>query len=136
MMNYLKKYSTLAIILLPVILLILMRSSPLLGITFGIIYILFGVIVLSYSIYKRHKKSYLQSKISRSIFFRNNLIEIIGVLLALILAAPIGKYLAMIGTQHINNEILLLLVGLVIGLLAGAVTGALVKGVSNRMVRN
>ena len=136
MMNYLKKYSTLATILLPVVLLILMRSSPLLGITFGIIYFLFGIIVISYSIYKRHKRSYLQSKISRSIFFRNNLVEIIGVLLALILAAPIRKYLAMIGTQHIKNEILLLLVGLVIGLLAGGAIGILVKGASNRMLRN
>ena len=135
-MNYLKKYSTLAIILLPVVLLILMRSSPLLGITFGIIYFLFGIIVISYSRYKSYKKSYLQSKISRSIFFRNNLVEIIGVLLALILAACIGRYLALIGTRQIDHEMTRLLAGLVIGLLAGAVTGALIKGVSNRMVRN
>jgi hypothetical protein len=136
MINYLKKNSTLAIIFLPVALLILMMLYPLFGIAFGIIYFLFVVIVISYSLCKTDRESYLQGKISRAIFFRNSLIEIIGIFLALILAALIGKYLAVLGTQQIDHEIVRLIAGLVIGLLAGAVIGALVKGVSNRMVRN
>jgi hypothetical protein len=136
MMNYLKKYSTLAIIFLPIILFILMVLYPFLSVALGIICFLFGVIVISYSICKTNRESYLQGKISRLIFFRNSLIEIIGFLLALILAALIGKYLAVLGTRQIDHENARLLAGLVIGLLAGAVIGALVKGVSNRMVRN
>ena len=135
-MNYLKKYSTLALIFLPVVLLILMMLYPLPGIAFGIVYFLFGVIVISYSICKTDRESYLQGKISRATFFRNSIIEIIGILLALILAALIGKYLAVLGTRQIDHEIARLITGLVIGLLAGAVIGALVKGISNRMVRN
>ena len=135
-MNYLKKYSTLAIIFLPVVLLILMMLYPLLGIAFGIIYFIFGVIVISYSICKTDRDSYLQGKISRAIFLRNSLTKIIGILLALILAALIGKYLAVLGTRQIDSEIARLIAGLVIGLLAGAAIGALVKGVSSRMVRN
>lgn len=136
MINYLKKNSTLAIIFLPVALLILMMLYPLFGIAFGIIYFLFVVIVISYSLCKTDRESYLQGKISRAIFFRNSLIEIIGILLALILAALIGKYLAVLGTRQIDDEIVRLIAGLLIGLLAGAAIGALVKGISNRMVQN
>lgn len=112
------------------------RLYPTIGITLGIIFLVFGLAASASMIIKKNRDACLQGKILRSAAVRNSVLEITGILLAMLLAGRIGRPLAVLVTGQIGHEIIRLLAGLVIGLLAGAVTGALVKGVSNRLVRN
>ena len=112
------------------------RLFPPIGITLVIIFLLFGLVASAYMIIKKNKEDFQQGKLSKGMAIRNSLLEITGILLAMVLAGRIGRPLAEMVTGPIGHEILRMIAGLVTGLLAGAVIGALVKGVSNRMVRN
>ena len=109
---------------------------PSIGIPLGIIILLFGLAASTYMIIKKNREACLQGKILRSAAVRNSVLEITGILLAMLLAGRIGRPLAELVTGQIGHEIIRLIAGLITGLLAGAVIGTLVKGVSNRMVRN
>jgi hypothetical protein len=115
---------------------LIVRLYPTIGIPLGIIALLFGLAASAYMIIKKNRDACLQGKILRSAAVRNSILEIMGILLAMLLAGRIGRPLAELVTGQIGHEIIRLIAGLITGLLAGAVTGALVKGVSSRMVRN
>jgi hypothetical protein len=112
------------------------RLFPPIGITLVIIFLLFGLVASAYMIIKKNREACQQGRLSMGMAFRNSLLEITGILLAMVLAGRIARPLAEMVTGPIGHEILRMIAGLVTGLLAGAVTGAVVKGVSNRMVRN
>ena len=112
------------------------RLYPPVGVTLGIIVLLFGLAATVYGVVKKNWEAYLQGRISTGVAVRNSILEITGILLAMLLAGRIGSPLAEMVTSQIGHEIIRLIAGLVIGLLAGAAIGALVKGVSSRMVRN
>jgi hypothetical protein len=112
------------------------RLFPPIGITLGIIVLLFGLVASAYMIIKKNREACLQGKILQSVAIRNTILEITGILLAMFLAGRIGRPLAEMVTGQIGHEIIRMIAGLITGLLAGAAIGILVKGASNRMVRN
>ncbi|MCC6298748.1 MAG: hypothetical protein IT314_05590 [Anaerolineales bacterium] len=79
------------------------------------------------SIFKRHKVSHSQGKITRGDFVRNVSVEILGILLAMALAGLLGRYLAQIAMEQIHEVSIKFIVGIMIGLLAGMGVGVLVK---------
>ena len=84
---------------------------------------------------KKYRAAYLQNKITRSVFVRNVLVEIFGILLAMALAAFLDRYISQIVTGHISNDLKKLIAGIVIGLLVGTGIGLLVKRVWGSFVK-
>jgi F0F1-type ATP synthase assembly protein I len=111
------------------------RLYPSIGIPLGMIVLLFGLVTSIYMIIKKNREVCLQGKISSAVAIRNSFLEIIGILLAMVLAGWVGRMLAELVTAQIGHETIRLVAGLVTGLLAGAVTGALLKGLSSRMLK-
>ena len=129
-----RNHSTLISIALFLAILITIWLFPSTGLMLGIIFLLFSFVVASSAIFNKHREAYLQGKITRVIFMRNILVEIIGILLALILAGLCGPYIAKIATGQINNDLTRLIAAIIISLLAGMGIGVLVKRAWARFV--
>lgn len=86
-------------------------------------------------IFKKQREAYLQGKISRGVFVRATFLEIIGILLAMILAGLFGRYIAQVATAQIANDLIKLIAGIVIGLLAGMGVGVLVQRTWGRLMK-
>ncbi|MDQ3007524.1 MAG: hypothetical protein M3R47_19330 [Chloroflexota bacterium] len=78
---------------------------------------------------------YKEKPTSRARLARNILFEITGVLLAILLAGLLGRYIAQIGTAQISHDLTRLIAGIVIGLLTGMGVGFLVKRTWGRLVK-
>jgi len=72
---------------------------------------------------------------SSAIRTRKMLLEIVGVLLAMLFAGLLGRFIAEIATRHISNDLTKLLAGIIIGLMVGIVVGVLIKRTSHRWVK-
>lgn len=127
----------LMIIFLPLILGLFVTTWLILsnGTSLGMIFLLIALVVTSSIISKKHKEAYCQGKITRVIFTSIVLFEIISILLALGISALVGRQLAGIATQHLDNDSTKLIAGIFIGLSVGIVVGLLVKRVSSRLVK-
>jgi len=130
-----KNYTTLISVLLLLVVLIFAWLFPSTGLIFGVIVFIFGLTMASFAIIGKHREAYLQGKITRSVFVRKVLAEIFGILLAMTLAGLLGRYIAQIATEHINNDLTKLIIGILIGLLAGIGVSILVKHTWGRIVR-
>ena len=65
----------------------------------------------------------------------NVLLEIIGILLAVLLAGLLGRYIAQLGTAQISNALIKLVAGIMISLMAGMGMGILVTRTWGRLVK-
>ena len=99
-----------------------------------VIVIFISLAIAISSIFKKHKKTYLEGKITRGNLIRNVSLEILGILLAMILAGLAGRTLAQIVTSPIANELTKLITGIVIGIFVGVIIGLLVKKTWGRLV--
>jgi hypothetical protein len=130
------RHSTMISLLLILALFATIWLFPSIGIMLGMMILLFfGLVATSCMIVKKHRETYLQGKIPRVIFIRNVCLEISGILLAMILAGLLGRYLAGIATRQIDHELIKLVAGIGLGLLVGMVVGVLIKRVSSHLVR-
>jgi hypothetical protein len=130
-----KNYSTLILVLLLLLVLICAWLFPSAGLILGVTVFLFGLIMASFAVIGKHREAYLQGKITRGVFVRKVLTEIFGILLAMTLAGLLGRYIAQIATEHINNDLTKLIIGILIGLLAGIGVGILIKHTWGRIVK-
>ena len=87
------------------------------------------------SILRKHRKAYLQAKISRALFIRNTTLEIFGILFAMVLAGLLGRHVALIVATQISNNLIRIMAGFLIGILVGACAGLLVKYTWGRWVK-
>ena len=78
---------------------------------------------------------YKEKPTSRVRLALNVLFEITGVLLAMLLAGLLARYIAQMGIAQISNDLTKLIAGIVIGLLAGMGVGFLVKRTWGRLVK-
>lgn len=131
-----KNYSTLILaLLLLIIVFICAWLFPSAGLILGVTVFLFSLVIASFAVTRKHRQAYLQGKITRGIFIRNVLVEIFGILLAMVLAGLLGRYIAQIATEHINNDLTRLITGILVGLLAGTGVSVLVKHTWGRIVK-
>lgn len=98
-------------------------------------YILIGLVISIIFMAQRNWKTYLQGKITRSVFMRNVILEIFGILLAMTLAGLLGRYIAEVATAQITNDIARFIAGILIGLLAGVCVAILVKRTWGRLLK-
>jgi MFS family permease len=135
MLSLFRKYSMIISVLLFLSLLICIWLFPSFGLIFTILFILCGFVLASFPVIEKHRQAYLQGKISRGIYVRNILFDVAGILLTLILAALLGRYMAEIATRQIGNELTKLIAGILIGLLIGLAVGIFVKQAWGRLVK-
>jgi hypothetical protein len=69
------------------------------------------------------------------VFVRNVFLEITGVLLTMILAALLGRYLVILTTSQIKPDVLRFITGIIVGLSVGIVVGISIKQLSLRLVK-
>jgi len=135
MLSLFRKYSVIISVLLFLSLLICIWMFPSSGLIFTMLFVLCGFVLASFPVIEKHRQAYLQGKISRGIHIRNILFDVAGILLALILAALLGRYIAEIATSQIGNELIKLITGIMIGLLIGLAVGTFVKHAWGRIAK-
>lgn len=135
MTTFFRKYSTILLTSLLLVLLILAWLIPAERLFLGISFVLSSFLIASAAILEKHKEAYDQGRSTRRIFIRNALLEIIGAGLAMVLAGVVGKYAAGLAAQQIEDGLLRLIVGLLVGLLVGLGIGALAKKTWMRFVK-
>ena len=106
------------------------------GIVLTLIFLLFVLSATSYTIIQKNRKACQQGFISRSTSIKNTCLEISAVLLAMILAALVGRYLADMITGGINSTPVKLITGIGLGLLAGWVVGLFVRHTSGHFIKS
>jgi hypothetical protein len=127
MTTFFRKYSTPILFCLLPALLVLAWLFPSTGLLLGIIFLLLSFFIASFAVLEKHKEAYRQGKITRGLFIRNTFLEITGILLAMVLAGLLGRYMAEIATRHINSDLTRVIAGITIGLLVGLGVGTLTK---------
>lgn len=135
MITFFRKHSTPILFFVLLTLLTLAWLFPSAGLRLGIIFLLFSLVIASLAVLERHKEAYRQGKVRRSIFIRNAVLEITGILLAMTLAGLLGRPVAAMATQQISNDLLRVIVGIMVGLLAGIGIGILVRQTWGRLVK-
>jgi len=131
-----ERHVTLKSILFLTLFVITLWQFPFAITVLSITFLLFGLAAAISSIFKKHRDAYCQDKITRGVFIRNVFLEIFGILLAMTLAGLLGKYLAQMATEPINNELTKLITAIVIGLLAGMGVGVLVNRTWGRLAKS
>jgi len=90
--------------------------------------------VAIFSVVDKQMEHYQDGPTDRIMLMRKIFFEIMGVMLAIILAGLCGPYIAKITTGQINNDLTRLFAAILISLLAGMGIGVLVKWVWARFV--
>lgn len=130
-----KNYRTLISVALLLVVLFFARLFPAAGLILGVTFLLFSLIIASLAVIGKHREAYRQGQITRAIFIRNIFVEILGVLIAMALAVLLGRYVAQIATEHINNALTKFIAGILIGLLVGIGVSILVKHAWGRIIK-
>ena len=119
---------------LPILLIALLFAPGWAGaITSIVLFISFAIAI--FFVLQKQTKLYRERPMSRVKLARNILFESMGILLAMVLAGLLGRYIAQIGTTQISNDLTKLIAGIVISLLAGMGVGFLVKRMWERLVK-
>ena len=87
------------------------------------------------SMIAKHREAYLQGKTSRVVFIHNVLFEIMGILVAMMLAGLLGRYIAEIVTQQISNDLIKFTAGIATGLLVGIGVGIVMQHIWGRLIK-
>lgn len=133
MIEFFKKYSGPISVL--VLIVVLWKHPVAIEVISGFL-LLVGLVIASVSVFKKHRDTYHQGKITRGVLVRNVSVEIFGILIAMTLAGLLGRTIAQISTEQINDDSIKLIAGIVIGLLAGMGVGVLVKRMWGRLVQS
>ena len=135
MITSLKKYSTIVSLLLVLLLFVVAWFYPSVGLILGTILLFLALAMAWITVIQKHRKSYLQGEITYFVLMRNVALEITGILLAMICAAFLGNYIAVVATRSINDSLVRFAAGVFVGLLAGMFIGLAIQKVWGRLLR-
>jgi hypothetical protein len=127
MSTFLRKLSILLSFLIVGMFLVTAWFFPILGRTLGIVVVVLGLTVNSYVLIKKHKEEYQQGKISRTAFVRRIIVEMMGILLAMLLAALIASRVSHIVTRQILDLFTRFIAGVFVAFLVGISVGFVFK---------
>ena len=117
--------------LIPVsLILVLMLSAWLLPSAMPVLGIAIIVISLSiafFSVFRKHRMAYRQGSLTRAAFLRNTFLDIFGILLAVVLAGLLGRYIIGMVARPISNNTARLIAAIIVGLLVGLGVGLFVN---------
>jgi hypothetical protein len=134
MLTLFGKYSIAILLLLLLGVLLAAWLLPTSGLGVGIILLLFSLVLVVITVFEKHRKTYLEGRITHVTFRRNMVFEVAGILLAVIMAGVLGRYLAGIAAGQIPNDSTRLIVGIMIGFVGGIAIGMLMNWASSRLV--
>jgi len=134
MTTFFKKHSTILLMSLLITLLILAWVFPSAGLKLGITFLLIIFCITSWIVLEKHKQAYRKGQISRLTFIRNAALEIVGTGLMMLLAGILGRYVAAIVAQPIDNWLLRVIAGIAVGAVVGIGVGLLAKKTLRRLV--
>ncbi len=129
--NYLQFISCSFLILIVIAFWKFPLSAPVLVIAFFLV----SLMTAAWLIVKKHRKAYLEGKITRGIFVRNAAFEILGILLAMAFAGLLGRYVAQAVTAQISNNPAKFMISILIGLLTGTGIGILATRTLGRILK-
>jgi hypothetical protein len=135
MLSLFHKYSTIISVLLFLSLLIFIWLFPSSGLISTILFLTCGFVLASFPVVEKHRQDYFQGKISRGVCVRNILFDVTGILLALLLAGVLGRYIAELAARQISHEFTKLIVGVIVGLLIGIAIGIFVQQSLRRFIK-
>jgi hypothetical protein len=113
--------------------LILVWWFPSVGLILAVIFLLFSLIIASFSVVKKHKQAYLRGEISRIVFVRNLILEILGILLIIMVASVLAQYIAEIATRQIYDDVTKFIAGTLVGLLVGLAVGIFSQRIGKKL---
>lgn len=129
-----RRYSIAILLLLLLGVLVVSWLLPISGLLIGIILLVFSFVVGSFAVFEKHRKTYLEGRITSVTFRRNIIFESAGILLAMLTAGFFARYLAGIAIRQMNNDLTKLSMGVIIGLVVGIAVGMLINRVSSRLM--
>ena len=88
-----------------------------------------------FSAVQKQMQLFREKPTSRFKLVLNILLEIMGILLAMVLAGLLGRYMVQLGTAQISNDLTKMVAGIVISLLAGMGMGILVTRTWGKLVK-
>lgn len=135
MTTFFRKYSTPILIFLLFVLLVLAWLFPSSGLLLGITFLLFSFFITTSAVLEKHKEAYRRGRIGRGVFIRNAVLESTGILLAMILAGVLGRTMAGIATQQMDNDLIRVVVGIMVGLLVGMGVGMFARKTWGRLAK-
>jgi hypothetical protein len=135
MNTLLRKHSTILTLSLLLAFLILLRLFPSWGLIFGIFFLLCSLFLAGLSIIGNHRQQYLDGKITRATFLRSVVLELMGVILAMVLAGLLARYLAELVTRQVGDELIRYITGIAIGVGAGIFVGVCIRQIWGRLVK-
>ena len=104
------------------------------GVTVGIMFSL-SIAMTIFAVLQKHKNIYRERPTSKINLVRTMLFEIIGVLIAMALAGLLGRTIAQVVTQQINNDLVRFATGITIGMLVGLAVGVLMQHTWGRFIK-
>ena len=90
-------------------------------------FLLFSVMLAIFVVVAKNRESYQRGKLTRSVFLRYSIIDMLCVLLAMIFAGLLANYLVQFLMGQADNEIARFAVATIAGLLVGLSIGILMK---------
>ena len=127
MATIVKKYSTIISILLVLLLFMIAWLYPSTGLILGVIFLVVTLVMACIGVIQKHRKSYLQGETTYFVYMRNVALEISGILLAMLCAAYLGNYIALLATRSISDILVRFAAGIFVGLLVGMVIGSAIR---------
>jgi len=89
----------------------------------------------SSAVLEKHREACRQGKITRRVFIRNVLLESTGILLAMLLAGVVGRYMAGIATRQIEDGLIRVIAGILVGILVGMGVGTFARKTWGRVAK-
>src|SRR5262245_7112534 len=127
--------ATIIAVLLIVMLFVTVWANPTAGLTLGLIFFLFVLAATSYTIVIKNREAYRLGKITLATSIRNICLEIAAIMLAMILAGLIGRFISGMALGGMTNNPVRLITGIGIGLLVGWTIGLLIKRTCGHLVK-
>lgn len=135
MTTFVKNYSTPILVVMLIALLSLTWLFPSSGGRLGIAFLLVCLLIASAAALEKHERAYREGRLTRLQFIRDASLEILGLLLAMVLAAGVGRYAAGMASHSIENDLLRTLTGIGVAMAVGFGVGAFARGTWGRLMR-
>jgi hypothetical protein len=108
---------------------------PSVGMTLSLIFLLFGLTAISYTIIQKNKRACQQGKIPLLVSIKNTCLEILAILLAMALAGLIGRSISIAATGNISSHPVKFITGIGVGLFVGCAVGLFIKQASSHFIK-
>jgi hypothetical protein len=123
MTTFFTKHSTPILFFLLLTFLALAWLFPAAGLILEIVFLPLSLVIAGLVVLEERKEAYRQGQITRGVFTRRAVLEITGILLAMVLAGLLGRYVTEIATRQMEDGLIRTSAGMMVGLMVGIGVG-------------